>query len=182
MAGRQLHPLDVGDVPRRNDQPPRIGVALDLGDQPADLVDDAPVRALPGAPLLAVDGAEIAVGIGPFVPDRDPVGLEIGDVGIAVEEPDQLVDDRLEVQLLRRDQRKALGEIEADLPAEQRAHAGAGAVAFDDALFERLVQEFEIGPHRLAAEWNALLRRFGPLEAAARPAARRGAGAAVNAG
>ena len=152
-----------------------LGLRLISAISQRDLVVDAPVRALPGAPLLAVDRAEIAVGVRPFVPDRDAVGLEIGDVGVAVEEPDQLVDDRLEVQPLRRDERKTLGEIEADLPAEQRAHAGAGAVAFHDALFERLAQEFEIGPHRLAAEWNVLLRRFGPpRQPPALPSAGRG--------
>ena len=83
VAGRQLHPLDVGHVPGRDDQAARIGIAADLLENPVDLVVNAPVRPLPGAPLLAVDRAEIAVGVGPFVPDRHAMRLEIGDVGLA---------------------------------------------------------------------------------------------------
>ena len=43
VAGRQFHPRDVADVPRRHDQPPRVGVAPDLGDELRDLVDVAAV-------------------------------------------------------------------------------------------------------------------------------------------
>ena len=45
---------------------------------------------------------------------------------------------------------KPLREIEAKLPAEQRAHAGAGAVRLDGAVIERLAHEIEIGLHGLA--------------------------------
>ena len=44
----------------------------DLG----DLVDVAAVGRRPGAPLHAVDRAEVAVRVGPFVPDRDAVLLQ----------------------------------------------------------------------------------------------------------
>ena len=65
-----------------------------------------------------------------------------------LQEPDELAHDRLQVQLLGGDERKARCEVEADLPAEQRANAGAGAVALDRAVLERLAHEIEIGPHR----------------------------------
>jgi hypothetical protein len=82
----------------------------------------------------AIDRSEIAVRIGPFVPDGDAVLLQIADIGVAAQEPDQLVDDRFQVQLLGRDQRKALGEVEAHLVAEHRERAGAGAVVLADAV------------------------------------------------
>ena len=41
-------------------------------------------------------------------------------------------------------------EIEANLPAEQRADAGAGAVVLDGAVVERFAHEIEIGVHGLA--------------------------------
>ena len=44
---------------------------------------------------------------------------------------------------------KPLREIEANLPAEQRAHAGAGAVALDRAVVERFAHQIEIGAHRV---------------------------------
>ena len=118
-----------------------FGIALDLVDHGRDLVEGAAVRAFPGAPLLAVDRAEFAALVGPFVPDRDVVGLEIGDVGLAIEEPDQFVDDRTQMQLLGRDQRKALRKIEAKLAAEQRANARARPVALDGAGLQRFAQQ-----------------------------------------
>src|SRR3546814_10195358 len=86
-------------------QAPRIRVAPDLVDQPLDLVDLAAVAGRPAPPLLAVHRPELAVGIGPLVPDRDLVVLEVGSVGLALQEPQQLVHDRAQVQLLGGDQR-----------------------------------------------------------------------------
>jgi hypothetical protein len=51
------------------------------------------------------------------------------------------------MQPFRCDERKALGEVETKLPAEQRAHAGAGAIHFDRAAIERLAHQIEIGLH-----------------------------------
>ena len=48
----------------------------------------------------------------------------------------KLVDDRFEVQLLRRDQRKAVSEIESHLVAEDRLRARAGPVGLFDTLVE----------------------------------------------
>ena len=75
--------------------------------------------------------------------------LEIGDVGVAAQEPDQLAHDRLDVEPLGRDEREAVREIEAKLAAEQRTHAGAGAVLLDRAVVERLAHKVEIGAHGL---------------------------------
>ena len=147
MAGRKLHALDLGHVPGRNHETARVRVAADFVEDPGDLVVGASVRSFPGAPLLAVDGTEVAVRVGPFVPDRNAMRLEIGDVGVAAQEPDELAHDRLEMQLLGGDERKALPEIEPELPAEQRAHAGSGAVHFDRAVVKRLAHEIEIGLH-----------------------------------
>ena len=66
-----------------------------------------PSGARPGAPLLAVDRAQFAVRVRPFVPDADAVLLQPAHVGVAAQEPQQLVDDGLQVQLLGGDQRKA---------------------------------------------------------------------------
>src|SRR3712207_8043896 len=50
---------------------------------------------------------------------RSPL-LEPGDVGVAAQEPEQLDDDRAEVELLGRQQRETLGHVEAHLVAEDR--------------------------------------------------------------
>ena len=110
--------------------------------------------------MRTVDRAEIAVLVGPFVPDADAVFLEIGDIGIAAQEPDQLVDDRLQMQLLRRHQREAVGEIEAHLVAEDRFRAGAGPVGFDQAGVEHELHQIEILAHLLSLANSA---SSGPL-------------------
>ena len=112
-----------------------------------DLVDVAPVRGRPGAPLVAVDRTEVAVLVGPLVPDRDAAVLEPLDVGVAAQEPQQLGEDRAGVHLLGRDQREAGGEVEPHLVAEDAAGPGAGAVALLDAVVEDPGEEVEVLLH-----------------------------------
>ena len=73
--------------------------------------------------------------------------VEIADVRLAAEEPQQLVDDRLEVQLLGRHQRKAVGQVEPHLVAEDAPRAGAGAVALGDAFVENPLHQIEVLSH-----------------------------------
>ena len=191
MAWRQLHPLDVRHVPGGDDQAARIGVAADLLEEPGDLIVGAAVRTLPRAPLLAVDGPKVAAGVGPFVPDGDAMLLEIGDVGVAVQEPDKLVHDRLQVQLLGGDQGKALVQVEANLPSKQRADAGAGAVALDRAVIQGVAHEIEIGAHRgdprepaepplLSDSASRSALRTGPLEKSGSPSRTRTCDHSIN--
>jgi len=42
---------------------------------------------VPVAPLGTIDGAEVAIRVGPFVPDSDFVVVQILDVGVATEQP-----------------------------------------------------------------------------------------------
>src|SRR4029077_12588869 len=97
----------------------------------------------------AIDRPEVAVLVGPFVPDRDAVLVEIFDVGIAAQEPKQLIDDRLDVQLLGGDEREAALQVEAHLMAEDRQRTDAGAVAFFDALGEDAFHQVQILAHWL---------------------------------
>src|SRR5262245_34571878 len=65
-------------------------------------------------------------------------------VGRALQEPEQLMDDRLHVQLLGGDEREALAEIEAHLMAEERDRAGPGAVPFSGSALAHAGEEIEI--------------------------------------
>ena len=56
----------------------------------------------------AIDRPEIAVLVRPLVPDLDAALLQPAHIGLAAQEPQQLIDHRFEVDLLGRDQRKAL--------------------------------------------------------------------------
>ena len=80
--------------------------------------------------------AEVAVGIGPFVPYAYTVFLQVVHVCVAGEEPQQFVYDRFEMQFLGCDQRKSVGEIETHLVAEHRFRARAGTVGFHGSVFE----------------------------------------------
>ena len=76
--------------------------------------------------------------------------FEIFDVGVAGQKPQQLVNDRLERQLLGSQHRKSSGQIEAHLMAEDRQRAGAGAVAFLRAVRENSFQKVVVLIHDVA--------------------------------
>src|SRR5690606_21829216 len=82
----------------------------------------------------------------------DAVFLEVGDVGIAAQEPQQFVDDRPQVQLLRRQDGEAFLEIEAHLVAEHGTRAGSGTIPPVRAVFHHVREEIEILLHAAAAD------------------------------
>ena len=90
---------------------------------------------------MAVDRTELAVGISPFVPDSHSVFLEVMHVGIAAQKPQQLVDYRLEVQLLGGEQGESLAHVEAHLVSKNAYRTGSGAVVLLRTLGEDAVQE-----------------------------------------
>ena len=147
MARGERHTRQVGDVPRADDVPARIGIVADAGDHGLELVDRPSVRRGPRAPLDTVDRAEIAVRVGPLVPDRDPVLLQPADVRVAADEPQELADHRPHVHLLRGHQREAVLEIEPQLVPEDAQRPGAGPVVLAGALVEHALQEVEVLLH-----------------------------------
>ena len=148
MARGQRHLRQLARVPGGDDLAARSGVGADLFDQPGDLVDVPPVRCRPIAPLLAIDRAEIAMFVGPFVPDADLAFLQPADVGVAAKEPQKFDDDRSEVEFLGGQQRKSFGQVKPHLRPEQAERAGAGPVHLFDALVENLLHQVEIRSHR----------------------------------
>src|SRR5687767_783706 len=151
MAWRQRHLVYVSRIPGGDYQAAGIRIALDHRRDMGDLIDGLAVLRRPRAPLPAVNRPEIAAGIGPLVPDPYAVVVEIFDVGVAGQEPQQFVDDRLQVELLGRRERKAMGEIKAHLMAEYGNRAGAGAIAFLDAVRQHMFHQFKILSHRSAS-------------------------------
>lgn len=79
--------------------------------------------------------------VGPLVPDGHSVLLEPTNVRFTAQEPQQLIGDGLEVNTLRRDQRKPLGEVVADLTAEHADGTGTGSVVFVDAVLSDIPQK-----------------------------------------
>ena len=141
VAGRQRHLVQLAHVPGRDDDAARIGIVPDLIDRDFDLVDHAAVHRFPRTPLLAVHRAEFAVLIGPLIPDGDAVVFQVFDVGAALQEPQQLMDDGFQVALLGGDQRETFGEVEAHLVAEHAGGAGAGAVGFMGAVVQHVLHQ-----------------------------------------
>lgn len=78
--------------------------------------------------------------IGPLVPNRHPVVVQVLDVGVAVQEPKQFVDDRAQVEFLGRQARKTGLQVEPHLMAEYADRSGSGAVALPDAVVADVLQ------------------------------------------
>ena len=100
MARRQGHLVNLSGIPGAYHHPAGIRIVPDHVDDLGKLVDGPSVRSRPGTPLMAVDRTKVSVFVGPFVPDGDPVVLEVLDVGVTADEPEELVDDGLKVYLL----------------------------------------------------------------------------------
>jgi hypothetical protein len=85
--------------------------------------------------------------------------LQVPGVGLAFEEPQQLVQDRLEMDFLGGEQRKARIQVEAQLRAEYGKSAGAGAVALLGAVRQHMLHQVEIIAHQ-GSRWT-MKNRFG---------------------
>ena len=127
----------------------RIRIVADEVNDLRQLVDAAPVGGFPTAPLVAVHGPQVAVLIGPFVPDGHLVVVQVADIGVAGDEPQQLVDNRAQVHLLGGQQREPVGQVETHLVAEYALGAYARSVLLYGAVLADVPQEVEILLHCL---------------------------------
>ena len=87
VAWRQRHFVDLCHVPCRDNHAARVGVGLQLVYHILYLVNDTSVVVGPRAPLVTIDGSQLAVLVGPFVPDVDIVLLQVLDVGATLQKP-----------------------------------------------------------------------------------------------
>ena len=117
-----------------------------------NLIDDLAVVTFPGAPLLTVDGAELAVFICPLVPDADAVFLKVGDIGLSLEEPEQLVNNGAQMKFLGGEAGEPFAQIVTGLAAENRDGASACAVCARLAVIKNVSEEIEVLLHRWRLE------------------------------
>ena len=150
VAGRQSHMVDVGHVPGAHNQAARVGVGLYVVDEFADLVDMRAVGCGPRAPLIAIDVAKVAILVGPLVPDSYTVVLQVFNVGVARQKPQQFVNNRFQVQFFRRQAGESRVQVEAHLVAEGADGARSSAVAFLVARRNNVRQHIEILFHCVA--------------------------------
>ena len=92
--------MDFANVPCAYDQAAAVRIRFDLRNDVVDLVDRLAVRGSPVAPLCTVDATQIAVFVGPLVPNGNTIIVQEFDIGVAAQEPKQFVYDGFEVQLL----------------------------------------------------------------------------------
>src|SRR5690606_37561482 len=104
--------------------------------------------------------------VGPLVPGGDVVFLKPLDVGVPAQEPEQLDDDRTQMELLRREDGKPVREVEAHLVAEDRSRSDAGAIGAIDALVHDSLKQVQVLTHRGVA-----IRGSGETQRAAESAA-----------
>lgn len=97
--------------------------------------------------MLAIDRAEFALFVRPFVPDGHAVFLEVADVGFTAQEPQQLVDDRAQMQFLGRHARESLAQIVTRLPAENRDRARARPIRAPFAVLHHIPHQIEVRFH-----------------------------------
>ena len=152
VTRRERHVGDVGRVPRRDDEAARVGVArgsasIDArrsgrSSRPTGSATTATARRRPDRARRSASAHSSQI--------VTPFSCSQRDVRLAAQEPQQLVGDRLQVHALGRDQREALRQVEAQLPAEHAARARAGAIGLDGAVLEHVAQQvFVRGRDRL---------------------------------
>jgi len=141
MARHERHFVEIGHIPSTDDDAAAVWVAFERIHDLLDLVNVAAIGRRPAAPLHAVDGAEVAVFAGPFIPNRNIAFLEPVVVARPREEPQQLLDDGAQVNFLGGHQREAFVQIEAHLVAKHAFGACAGAVGFGNAVAVHMLHE-----------------------------------------
>ncbi len=156
VARRQCHLMDLGRIPRGDQQATTVRVVPDLVHQPFNLVDRTSVTAPPIVPLRPIDPAQISVRPGPFVPDGHAPLLQPPHIGLPTQEPQQLVDDGLQVDLLGRHQRKSVRQPVPGLGTEQTVRPGPGPIRLETALLKDQPKEFVIRAHGISATDRSL--------------------------
>jgi len=88
------------------------------------------------------------MGVGPLVPNRDSALIEVFDIGVAAQEPEQFVNDRFEMKFFRGQEWKTILQREPCLRPENRICAGASAVFPEFAFLKNEPQKLVILQHR----------------------------------
>lgn len=93
VARWQGHFIKLAHVPGTDDVAAGMRGALDLIYKPGDLVVTCSIGSLPRAPLVAVDRPQVPIFISPIIPDPYVIFVQVSDVRVTCQEPEQLVDD-----------------------------------------------------------------------------------------
>ena len=141
MAGHECHLVELGHVPSTHNDATAVRVAFECVDDLLDLIDVAAVGCGPAAPLHAVNRPKVTVFAGPLVPNGDVAFFEPVVVAGAGQEPQQLLDDGAQMNLLGGHQREAFIQVKAHLITKHAFGAGAGAVGLGNAVVVHVLHE-----------------------------------------
>ena len=151
VARRKRHTLEFSYVPSIHKQTSAVRIRFDRFDQFVNLINIAArilfAKSRPMTPLPPIDWPQFAKFVGPLVPDMDVVLLKVFNVCVALQKPQQFMHDALPVNLFRRDERKALGEIEAHLSAKDRTGTDTRPIHAIHAVLFHVTKQIEVLPH-----------------------------------
>ena len=105
-----------------------------------------PVRVGKPSPVASVSRIEVAFRIGPGIPDLG-VFAQIADVVFARKIPEQLAQHGRPVHFLRREQRKALGQVNGVMRAEIGNGVDTGPALLELAVIENKPDQIQIFFH-----------------------------------
>ena len=140
MTWGQGHLIHLSNIPCRHNHSTGVGIVLQLIQHILYLVYRSSVVVGPRTPLVSVDGSQFSILICPLVPDSHTMFLKVFHVGIALQEPEQFVDDALQMELLRCQQRKSVLKVISRLGSEDTDGTCSCTVTFLCAFCEDTVQ------------------------------------------
>ena len=141
VARRQRHLVDFGNVPGTYQVTTRVGIILEAIHQILDLVDMSAIGSRPATPLMSINRPQIAVFVSPFVPNSHLVVVQVLDVCITLQKPQQFMDNRAKVKLFRRQARETLGKVVAALASKHGARSRTGTVGAIHPVFHNIFEQ-----------------------------------------
>lgn len=144
MTGRQCHLLDLAYIPRGNDHTTAIRIRFDGIHDLGNLIDCFAIGSAPTPPLLTVDRPEVAPFISPFIPNAHAMFFQVSDIRVALQKPEEFVDDGFEVNLFGGQKGKSLIQVKSHLIAKRTQRAGTGSITFWRTVGEDVTEEILI--------------------------------------
>ena len=83
MTWHEFHLGQFSHIPGTDDEPSAIGIGFDLFDEIRHLVYFHPSCTFPAPPLFTIHRAQVAVFIGPLIPDFYIMLFQVGNIGIS---------------------------------------------------------------------------------------------------
>ena len=90
---------------------------------------------------MTINWPQVAIFVGPFVPDGHLVVVQILDIRIALEEPQKFMDNRAKMKLLCRQARETLGEVITALASKNGARSRTGTVGAVHPIFHNIFEQ-----------------------------------------